>query len=1135
EQLYPLGVNKGQVFSQGDTWTGTFKADSDGAITRIRTMYINPSEGAARYASLTFQLIRGDSAPLAVGSGTLALDEEQVGQSIEASPIKLEKGAHYSLKMEVADGGPFTLGGSQLAIETAWDDALPLRLDGYDPFGNLYQLLDLRLYEPDNDAKREEMIEVLDQADWIVISSNRSYDAMPRIPLRYPMTLDYYQALFDCPNQLIKECAYPARAPIKGALGFDLAKTFESNPTLGPITFSDQEAEEAFTVYDHPKVLLFQKNDEFHPELVRAVLGLANLNETVEHGPVQATRSPTALRLSAGRWLQVVKNGTWSELFNMASVFNQRPVLTVLIWYVQILLLGWLIMPLCWFVFRGLPDRGYPLIRIAGLIVVGWIGWIGGSLNIWPSNRVVLWLGALAVGLVSLAIVRFKRKEFKLFLRSRRPVMLATELAFLALFLLALWVRMHNPDLWQPWRGGEKPMDFSYFNAVIKSVRFPPYDPWMSGNMLNYYYYGYVLAAVPAKMLGIAPSIAYNLVLPTWYAMTGIGAFSLAYNLVAAGSRWAGSSRARAAIMAGLIAILLVVGLGNLFQIREVWDRLVEINGFVDHSLPWYREIGDAFGGLMRVLGPDADLMGENLGDWYFSASRAILHHKEGTPITEFPLFTYLYGDMHPHMLDMPVTLAALGFLLSVILAPAGAVNLISWLLGGLILGATYPTHTWDFVPLAGLAAAAVVYAAWLRKQTISREVLLETGVQMMGLLALAVGLYYPFRQWFGSDYVAAELWQGARTPLADYLTVHGLFLFILATLMLAWTAGWLRSRWRSFFHTPLGVLLPSLRRTWWKAPAALFAAFIGLFWLWRHDYPALILAAPLLLWAIVLMLTGDRDPSERFLLGLISAAIGLTAIVEVVVLKGDVGRSNTVFKFYLQVWLFLSVAAGAGLVWLYPSLQAWRRRRLWLGILSLLVVASAAYPLTAVRAKISDRWPEVDNPPVTLDGMAYMLGDGMGQQALYNDEQRMYDLNLDYGAIRWMQDNIQGTPVIVEGQTIEYRWGTRFAVYTGLPTVVGWSWHLRQHNSVVPGVVVERRIQQVHNFYNTEDIQQAVDFLRRYQVEYVIVGQLEQAYYSAQGLLKFPKMAEDGLLEVVYPDAVATDRITIYRTNVGF
>jgi len=99
------------------------------------------------------------------------------------------------------------------------------------------------------------------------------------------------------------------------------------------------------------------------------------------------------------------------------------------------------------------------------------------------------------------------------------------EALFLAFFLLDLLIRLGNPDIWHDPNGGERPMEFAYFNAILKSTTFPPYDPWFAGGYINYYYYGYVIVGTPVKLLGIVPSVAYNLILPTLFACLAVGDF----------------------------------------------------------------------------------------------------------------------------------------------------------------------------------------------------------------------------------------------------------------------------------------------------------------------------------------------------------------------------------------------------------------------------------------------------------------------------------------------------------------------------------------------------------------------------------------------------------------------------------
>jgi uncharacterized membrane protein len=174
------------------------------------------------------------------------------------------------------------------------------------------------------------------------------------------------------------------------------------------------------------------------------------------------------------------------------------------------------------------------------------------------------------------------------------------------------------------------------------------------------------------------------------------------------------------------------------------------------------------------------------------------------------------------------------------------------------------------------------------------------------------------------------------------------------------------------------------------------------------------------------------------------------------------------------------------------------------------LFACTALYPPLAARAKILDRFSAEDQPH-TLDGMAYM------DKAVYYDNNLDMLIPDDKLAIEWMQANVQGSPVILEGNTPGYRWGNRFAIYTGLPAVMGWDWHERQQRSVIPGAVIDRRLNHVKEIYSTTDVPRAEHLLDYYDVKYIIVGQLERAYYSPDGLAKFEAMVGQGYLKVAY------------------
>ena len=133
-------------------------------------------------------------------------------------------------------------------------------------------------------------------------------------------------------------------------------------------------------------------------------------------------------------------------------------------------------------------------------------------------------------------------------------------------------------------------------------------------------------------------------------------------------------------------------------------------------------------------------------------------------------------------------------------------------------------------------------------------------------------------------------------------------------------------------------------------------------------------------------------------------------------------------------------------------------------------------------------------------------------------------DLETDFEGIRWLQQNVEGSPVIVEGVTPTYRWGSRVSINTGLPTIVGWQWHQQQQRWDYRGIVDER-IHDVDRIYSSINPSEAIEVLTEYDVKYLYVGELERNYYPSYGIRKFSDMDE---LTSVFEN----EDVTIYRVN---
>ncbi|MBF0550586.1 MAG: glycosyltransferase family 39 protein [Deltaproteobacteria bacterium] len=1030
--------------------------------------------------------------------------------------------------------------GSVIANEH-WDEGLPLEVDGQGAQPR-YRIMELANYDDDTPQKLEQTLRTLDQTDYIILSSSRLYTSIPKLPPRYPMTIRYYQTLFS------------------GELGFVRVADVTSYPYLLGLTFPDDQAEETFSVFDHPRVIIFKKTSAWNKQRARLLLGTIDWKNVYHLTPREAANYKNRLMIDPKTFEADRRGGTWSRvldprhgLFDVHDLANRWPAL---IWILSLEIIGFLTWPLLALALPNLADKGWMVAKTAGLLVISYGAWLLAGFQIMAFSRWSVGLVTLVIGLATVAAAWIQRRTWGEFWRHRWRLILGEEVLFLAFFALFLGIRWLNPDLWHPYFGGEKPMDFAFLNAVVKSSFSPPYNPWFAGGYINYYYFGYVQIAALIHRTGIIPAVAYNLAIPTLFALTTAGAFTVVYNLAdasnairpsGAGPAGRPDNRPGSTFGYGCLGAIFVAIIGNLDEVRLFFKGLSEMSQIqLGPGLAWLLPIVRPMHGLYQAIVHGQALAISNSA-LYWDATRAIPHPPtEAVPITEFPFFTFLYGDIHPHLLAFPVALLAL--VLAVQYVKSARPGRLPWdtrvfpktqlwagpdwaetlTLGltGLTVGALWPTNAWDYPTYLMLVGLAVGYAQMGRGRltglSLNWRVIWATAWRILVIFGASKFFFLPYTANYAQPYGELYLWPGSKTPLSAYLTIHGFFLFFLITFLLV-----------TFFYAPgLNFIVRYIRlylgyvwtrprrlrrlmdRLIWEQPsyyvimsllaAALILALIAVV---THQ-AAIVLAAGVGMISTILFFSPGISPALRLSLTFILAGVGLTILVEVVALKGDAGRMNTVFKFYLQAWILWALAAATGLSaivqqWLNrprrrPNLCGTVIRELWIKAGILLLIGVLCYPILATSAKCRDRF--VTNPPLppTLDGMYYM------SQAFHSQENRIYDLSLDYRAIRWIQENISGSPVMLEGFAPRFSWASRVSIYTGLPTVIGWDSHIAMQRASLLDNQIGDRINDVAAIYRSPDPRSIIPLLKRYQIDYIYVGQLERQYYPGPGLNKF-------------------------------
>jgi uncharacterized membrane protein len=203
-------------------------------------------------------------------------------------------------------------------------------------------------------------------------------------------------------------------------------------------------------------------------------------------------------------------------------------MLAFLYWYLLVSMVGWLTFPLAYRLLPALSSRGFALARVLGLLVWGYAFWLLASLGVLRNDPGGLLLGLTFLVAASAWAGRRKFSQMARWLRQEWRLVVSVEALFLLAFAGMAFVRAANPEI----LGTEKPMELAFINAILRSPTFPPHDPWLSGYAISYYYFGYVIVAMLARLAGTSGGVAFNLGVSLVFALSAVGAFGVVHDLL---------------------------------------------------------------------------------------------------------------------------------------------------------------------------------------------------------------------------------------------------------------------------------------------------------------------------------------------------------------------------------------------------------------------------------------------------------------------------------------------------------------------------------------------------------------------------------------------------------------------------
>lgn len=715
------------------------------------------------------------------------------------------------------------------------------------------------------------------------------------------------------------------------------------------------------------------------------------------------------------------------------------------------------------------------------------------------------------------------------------------ETLFVICFTLLCYFKGFLPQI----NGQEKFMDYGFMMSMLRNPNLPANDMWLAGKSINYYYFGQFIFSLITKASFVKPSVAYNISMSCSVALPFAMCVSIGRMLIDSAREFGVKVPRYFSIIAGIFTGLAAMIWGNSHSFY--YDE----NSIGNRFLSLFQKMGANVGRTDKFFYPDST---RYIGYNPDSATLEGIKNGADYTIEEFPFYSYLVGDLHAHVCSTMVVLLIFAIAvalvykigdypcnrtcsktklqerilfetkslfypeiiaISILLGIAQMTNywdfLIYFIFGSMLLLVINTRTTKDFsTRLGGVIFACGIISILALYLLTSDKPLLHTVLQSLIFIALLVSTayipcaltrtaagmsaFFAISSWIALPFnLNFDMMSNSITTTINHSSLYQLFILwgthvITNVVFLVFT----------ITHKKTDIKENSTKK---KASSKSRTA--------TFDNP-------------VQKFFGERNIVDVFICGAIVVGIMLLIFPELFYVRdiytGGYLRSNTMFKFTYAGFVILSIT----MIYSIIRLMFMDRRKgkgfSTIGfvlsiIFALCLCIPGHYTLVSLKQRCGGSLAREGYK--TLDGTAYLTN---YSSSYIESDYTSGNMREYVDCINWFNTNVEGSPVIMEAHGFSYTDYNIISAYTGLPTVCGWQtheWLWRFKGVVDPETNIlisdpENDVWQIYltprhtdigTVYTSTDIEAIREVLDRYNVEYVICGDLEYEKYGVDNV----------------------------------